>query len=101
MTQAFVYVDYATFLGIPNAYDIRGNVLKLIDTYFKKRKQYTQILKIHNETKMEKYTDLKSRIIQYGEPQDGVLGPLLFILYINDLPNATKNQITFFFFFFF
>ena len=64
-----------------NNYGIRGNALHLISSYLSNRKQYVSVL---NENSDELTVD-------FGGPLGSVLGPLLFILYINDLCNITEK----------
>ena len=62
-------------------YGIRGLPLDWFDSYLSQRKQYVEYIKCSSET----------RQVECGVPQGSVLGPLLFILYINDLPDAIEN----------
>ena len=66
---------------------ISGPELEFFNSYLKNRVQY---FSINGST-----SGFKS--VSCGVPQGSILGPLLFLIYMNDLPNAVKNvEITMF-----
>ena len=67
-------------------YGIRGIANGMLSSYLDNRKQYVSFNNINSSTEN----------INCGVPQVSILGPLLFLIYINDLPNCLKTDPRFF-----
>ena len=81
LKKAFDTVDRQILSNKMQFYGITGRAHKWFSSYLHNRKQYCEV----------NGTTSSVENIDIGVPQGSCLGPLLFLLYINDLPFALKR----------
>ena len=86
LRKAFDTVDHVVLLKKLHHFGFRGKIYNYLSSYLKNRTQFVQC----GELKSNK------REINKGVPQGSLLGPLLFILYINDIVRAVSGEVVLF-----
>ena len=81
LSKAFDTLSHKILLSKLNRYSIRGVAYNWLKNYLINRKQFVEI----------DSTRSSLRNITCGVPQGSILGPLLFLIYINDISLSTTN----------
>ena len=82
ISKAFDRVWHHDIIFKPQGNGISGKLLLVLKDFLKSRKQRVVLNSQHSS-----WRDVKT-----GVPQGSILGPILFLVYIDDLPNGLKSN---------
>ena len=79
LSKAFDVMNHDILETKLHHYGFRGTFLKLLMSFVRDRKYFVNINEVNSKTKN----------VNIGVPQGSTLGPLLFLLYVNDMKNCS------------
>ena len=80
LSKAFDVLDHNILYTKLEHYGFRGKILELLKSFISNRKYFVSVNGSTSETKT----------VNIGVPQGSTLGPLLFLLYVNDMSNSSS-----------
>ena len=87
LQKAFDTLDHGVFLEEMKHFGFQASVIKWLESYLSNRKFLVCIDNVFFE----------AGTLKYGAPQGSILGPLLFLLYVNDLPQSLSHAGSYFY----
>ena len=81
LSKAFDTIDHNILLHKLWHYGIRGTAHQWFTSYLSNRKQVVELNRIRSNT----------RLVEYGVAQGSIIGPLLFLIYVNDFSNCITS----------
>ena len=81
LSKAFDTLDHSILMNKLAYYGIHGAALRWFTSYLTGRSQYVEIDGVSSNI----------LLLSTGVPQGSILGPLLFLIYMNDIPNCTEH----------
>ncbi len=95
LSKAFDMVDHDLLLIKLDTMGVRGVALSWFSSFLKGRKQVVEMPAVDDVGYLKQIRSSEA-LVSRGVPQGSILGPVLFLLFINDLPSSTNAKVCLF-----